>query len=68
MPLPGMQAISLEGTLIRSSGTMEGGLSGVKSRAQRWNQQQLEPVHEQHQKLQKEVCRREGATDHVEKA
>jgi chromosome segregation ATPase len=50
-----LQAITIDGTLIRSSGPMEGGLSGVASRAKRWEDKPLTDMRSKAEKLRKKV-------------
>ena len=48
------KAVSLSGTLVKSSGPITGGLSGVENKAHRWEQGKLEGMKKQRDAYQKE--------------
>ena len=39
-----LQAVTLKGTVIKSSGGMSGGLAGVESKARRWEEKNVETL------------------------
>lgn len=45
------KTVTLDGTVIRSSGTMEGGLGGVEGKAHRWEEKHVESLRQE-----KEAC------------
>eukprot|EP00730_Choanoeca_flexa_P000570 TRINITY_DN10252_c0_g1_i3.p1 TRINITY_DN10252_c0_g1~~TRINITY_DN10252_c0_g1_i3.p1 ORF type:complete len:991 (+),score=395.20 TRINITY_DN10252_c0_g1_i3:179-2974(+) len=62
------KAITIDGTLIRASGPMEGGLSGVASRAKRWEDKPLSDMRSKAEKLRKkskELARARPKTDQI---
>lgn len=48
-------SVSLDGTIVRKSGPIEGGLSSVEARANRWNQKDVEELRNTRRRLEDEV-------------
>ena len=48
------KAVALNGTLVKSSGAITGGLSGVENKAHRWEQGKVDDMKKQRDTLQKE--------------
>ena len=46
------KTVSLDGTLIKSSGSMEGGLGGVEGKAHRWEEKHVEQLRQEKTQLQ----------------
>eukprot|EP00002_Diphylleia_rotans_P023070 TRINITY_DN4533_c0_g1_i4.p1 TRINITY_DN4533_c0_g1~~TRINITY_DN4533_c0_g1_i4.p1 ORF type:complete len:1175 (+),score=260.58 TRINITY_DN4533_c0_g1_i4:389-3913(+) len=49
------KVVTLDGSLIRKSGVMTGGLSGVEGRANRWDEKKLEEIKRQQRKYREEL-------------
>ena len=49
------KAVTVDGTIIKASGPIEGGLSGVQDKAQRWGEKQLDSLKRDRDSLQKRL-------------
>jgi len=49
------KAVTLDGTIVKSSGPIEGGLSGVQDKANRWEEKQVDSLKRDRDQLQKQL-------------
>ncbi len=49
------KAVSLDGTLVRQTGQIEGGTGGLEGKSHRWEDRQVETLKQDHQRLSKRV-------------
>lgn len=49
------KAVTLDGTIVKSSGPIEGGLSGVQDKANRWEEKQVDSLKRDRDALQKKL-------------
>jgi structural maintenance of chromosome 1 len=49
------KAVSLDGTVIKSSGTMEGGLGGVEGKAHRWEEKHVDTLRHEREQCQEQL-------------
>jgi chromosome segregation ATPase len=49
------KTVTLEGTVIKASGAMEGGLGGVEGRAHRWEEKQVETLRHEKEQCQEQL-------------
>ena len=49
------KTVTLDGTVIRASGTMEGGLGGVEAKAHRWEEKHVETLRQEKERCQDQL-------------